>query len=73
MKKYIAVPVIAVLGLAVTATGAYAAARGFDRADANAQAVAGSSTCLGKKPTIVGSAVMRIEQPAGDGIIGCTA
>jgi Flp pilus assembly protein TadG len=25
------------------------------------------------KPTIVGSAVMRMEQPAGDGIIGCTA
>jgi TadE-like protein len=25
------------------------------------------------KPTIVGSAVMRMEQPAGDGILGCTS
>src|SRR5690606_18105852 len=54
MRKTIAVPLVAVGIVALTATGVYAGARGYDRADGNAQVTAGSSTCLGKKPTIVG-------------------
>lgn len=56
MKKYIVIPVATVAVLAATATGAFAAARAFGRADADAQVTADSSrTCLGKTPTIVGT------------------
>ena len=51
MKKYIAVPIVATVALAMTATGAYAAARGFDRSDADAQTTGSSEKCLGKTPT----------------------
>jgi len=74
MKKYIAIPLATVAVVAVTATGAFAAARAFGRADADAQVTANSSkTCLGKTPTIVGTGAVVTGTNGADVIVSSFA
>ncbi len=70
MKKSIAVPLAAVTALVLTATGAYAAARNFGPADADAQALrAKTDKCMGKKPTIVGTEEVVLGTSGNDVIV----
>lgn len=55
MKRSIAISAAALGVVVVSATGAFAAARGFDRGHADKQNTAASNVCLGKTATIIGT------------------
>ncbi|MGC4175850.1 calcium-binding protein [Demequina sp.] len=69
MKKAIIIPVATAGLIVLGATGAFAAARAFGRADADAQVTAGTNTCLGKKPTIKSAAAVVMGTEGNDVIV----